>query len=108
MLLVFLCVFTCLIVSTQAFRFNTIEVIVGNNPIYGYPVTVAAFDVAYARLLPLYPELLKNSTRNLFYTPGNQTCEQAGEDMNVLAGKIWELLGTTDGFNLILTPGGKQ
>lgn len=90
---------------TYGFKLNLIAVIIGENPLYGYVSSGAAYDVAYEKVRTIYPHLFVNATRYMIHKPGIYSCVDSAALMYSVAGEVSALLDTLVGFNIILCPG---
>ena len=84
---------------------HIIQVHIGDNPIYGYIPTVPTIDVTFSRLEKLYPDILVNYTRTVFYVPGMYSCEESAATMTTLTGDIMMALDRLKGFKFLISSG---
>ncbi|OQV12341.1 hypothetical protein BV898_13369 [Hypsibius exemplaris] len=79
---------------------------IGDNPSLGYFVQSPAYDVAFSRAVGLYPDALRNITRQTVYKPGVFSCSEAAEIIPFVAVQISNILDEHRfDFNVLISPG---
>ncbi|OWA52107.1 hypothetical protein BV898_16569 [Hypsibius exemplaris] len=71
---------------------HVITVIIGDNPSVSYVAQSPAYDVAFSRAVGLYPNALRNVTRQTVYRPGALSCSEATEIIPFVAVEISSIL----------------
>ncbi|OWA54922.1 hypothetical protein BV898_19310, partial [Hypsibius exemplaris] len=85
---------------------HVITIIIGDNPALGYVAQSPGYDVAFFRAVGLYPDALRNVTRQTIYRPGAFSCSEAAEIMPFVAVQISNILDEHRlDFNVLISSG---
>ncbi|XP_055347158.1 atrial natriuretic peptide receptor 1-like [Paramacrobiotus metropolitanus] len=90
---------------TNGFSLNFVQVIIGDNLLYGYYAAGPFNDVAFDAMTKLYPNVFANATRKVFYKPNIPSCNDAGDYMFGVTGEIYDVISKISGFTILLSSG---
>ncbi|GAV05716.1 hypothetical protein RvY_15805-2 [Ramazzottius varieornatus] len=91
----------------KATRINLVFV-TSENPRFGVTTTGPAFDIAIENMKRKFPEVLLQRNqiqRYEVYKAGIFSCDEAGVEMQFVAGKMANLVQQLEGFVVLLCPG---
>ncbi|OWA54608.1 hypothetical protein BV898_19007 [Hypsibius exemplaris] len=85
---------------------HVITVMIGDNPSVSYVAQSPGYDVAFSRAVELFPDALRNVTRQTVYRPGAFSCSEAAEIMPFVAVEISSILDEHRfDFNILISSG---